>query len=114
MPKKALASLNVVINAVTAPLFRGLARASKRLMAFGAKMKTIGRSISMSFTLPFAMIGAAGAKLAIDFEQSMTKITTLVGTSAEAVNKLGWKHKYTFETMLNEMIDYWIGELNNE
>jgi len=89
MPKKALASLNVVITAVTKPLFRGLNRASKRVAAFGAKMKTIGRSISMSFTLPFAAIGIAGAKLAIDFEQSMTKITTLVGTSAEEVNKLG-------------------------
>lgn len=89
MPKKALASLNVVINAVTSPLFKGLAIASKRIMAFGAKMKAVGRSISMSFTLPFAAIGVAGAKMAIDFEQSMTKINTLVGTSASEVNKLG-------------------------
>jgi TP901 family phage tail tape measure protein len=89
MPKKALASLNVVINAVTKPLFRGLNRASKRVAAFGSKMKTVGRSISTSFTLPFAAVGIAGAKLAVDFEQSMTKITTLVGTSAEEVNKLG-------------------------
>ena len=89
MPKKALASLNVVINAVTSPLFRGLKIASKRLIAFGTKMKAIGRSISMSFTLPFAMVGVAGAKMAIEFEQSMTKINTLVGTSAKEVNKLG-------------------------
>jgi TP901 family phage tail tape measure protein len=89
MPKKALASLNVVINAVTSPLFRGLKIASKRLVAFGTKMKAIGRSISMSFTLPFAMVGVAGAKMAIEFEQSMTKINTLVGTSAKEVNKLG-------------------------
>ena len=83
MPKKALASLNVVINAVTSPLFRGLAVASKRLMAFGAKMKAVGRSISMSFTLPFAMIGVAGAKMAIDFQKNMTKINTLVGISSK-------------------------------
>ena len=50
MPKKALASLNVVITAVTKPLFRGLATASKRLVAFGAKMKAVGRSISTSFS----------------------------------------------------------------
>ena len=87
MPKKALASLNVVINAVTSPLFRGLARASKRLIAFGTKMKAIGRSISMSFTLPFAMVGVAGAKMAIDFEKNMTKINTLVGISAKEVNE---------------------------
>ena len=87
MPKKALASLNVVINAVTAPLFRGLARASKRLIAFGAKMRAVGRSISMSFTLPFLAIGAAGAKMAIDFEKNMTKIKTLVGLSGKQVNE---------------------------
>tara|TARA_R110000765_G_scaffold363349_1_gene453528 strand:+ start:5173 stop:7815 length:2643 start_codon:yes stop_codon:yes gene_type:complete len=87
MPKKALASLNVVINAVTSPLFKGLARASKRLIAFGTKMKAIGRSISMSFTLPFAMVGVAGAKMAIDFEKNMTKINTLVGISAKEVNE---------------------------
>lgn len=89
MPKKALASLNVVINAVTSPLFRGLKRASKRLIAFGTKMKAVGRSISMSFTLPFAMVGVAGAKMAIDFEKNMTKINTLVGISAKEVNELG-------------------------
>ena len=87
MPKKALASLNVVINAVTSPLFKGLAVASKRLIAFGGKMKAIGRSISMSFTLPFAMVGVAGAKMAIDFEKNMTKINTLVGISAKEVNE---------------------------
>jgi TP901 family phage tail tape measure protein len=89
MPKKALASLNVVINAVTSPLFKGLAIAQKRMVAFGTKMKAIGRSISMSFTLPFAMIGVAGAKMAIDFEKNMTKINTLVGISAKEVNIMG-------------------------
>ena len=67
MPKKALASLNVVINAVTSPLFRGLSKASKRVAAFGARMKAVGRSISMNFSLPFAAVGIAGAKMAIDW-----------------------------------------------
>jgi TP901 family phage tail tape measure protein len=88
MPKKALASLNVVINAVTSPLFRGLNKASKRLTVFGAKMKAVGRSITSSFSLPFAAIGAAGAKMAMDFEKNMTKINTLVGVSGKEVQKL--------------------------
>ena len=88
MPKKALASLNVVITAVTSPLFKGLARASKRLIAFGGQMKAVGRSISMSFALPFAAIGVAGAKMAIDFEKNMTKINTLVGISVKEVNAM--------------------------
>jgi len=88
MPKKALASLNVVINAVTSPLFRGLAKAQRRLAVFGSKMKAVGRSITTSFALPFAAIGAAGAKMAIDFEKNMTKINTLVGISAKEVNEM--------------------------
>ena len=85
MPKKALASLNVVINAVTSPLFRGLSKASKRVAAFGARMKAVGRSISMNFSLPFAAVGIAGAKMAIDLDKNMTKINTLVGISKKEV-----------------------------
>jgi TP901 family phage tail tape measure protein len=88
MPKKALASLNVVINAVTSPLFRGLNKASKRLTRFGGQMKAIGRSITTSFSLPFAAISVAGAKMAIDFQKNMTKINTLVGISSKEVNEL--------------------------
>ena len=66
----------------------GLARAQMALAKTGAKMKTIGRSMTMSLTLPFAMIGAAGAKMAIDFQDSMTKINTLVGITAEEVNSM--------------------------
>tara|TARA_R100000664_G_scaffold34233_1_gene55429 strand:+ start:12291 stop:14936 length:2646 start_codon:yes stop_codon:yes gene_type:complete len=89
MPKKALASLNVVITAVTSPLFKGLNRASKRLVAFGTQMKAVGRGISTSFAMPFAAIGVAGAKMAVDFEKNMTKINTLVGISAKEVNEMG-------------------------
>jgi GDPmannose 4,6-dehydratase len=32
----------------------------------------------------------------------------LKGDSAKLVNATGWSHDYTFETMLDEMIDYWI------
>ena len=31
----------------------------------------------------------------------------LKGDCSKAVEKLGWKHKYTFETMLDEMIENW-------
>jgi GDPmannose 4,6-dehydratase len=32
----------------------------------------------------------------------------LKGDSSKLKNKLGWKPKYTFETMLDEMIEYWL------
>ena len=35
----------------------------------------------------------------------------LKGDCSKAVEKLGWKHKYTFETMLDEMIENWKQQL---
>ena len=34
----------------------------------------------------------------------------LKGDCSKAKKDLGWKHEYTFETMLDEMIDYWLTE----
>ncbi len=39
------------------------------------------------------------------------ELNALKGDCSKAKNVLGWKHKYTFETMLDDMIDYWVGEL---
>jgi GDPmannose 4,6-dehydratase len=35
----------------------------------------------------------------------------LKGDSKETREVLGWEPKYTFESMLDEMIDKWMGEL---
>ena len=39
------------------------------------------------------------------------ELSHLKGDCSKAVNKLGWEQVYTFETMLNEMIDHWLVEL---
>ena len=39
------------------------------------------------------------------------ELDMLKGDCSKAKKVLGWKHQYTFETMLDEMIDYWMGEL---
>jgi len=36
------------------------------------------------------------------------ELNQLKGDPSKLVNKLGWKHEYTFESMLDEMIDYWL------
>jgi len=36
------------------------------------------------------------------------ELTDLKGDSTKLRNELGWKPKYTFETMLDEMIEYWL------
>jgi len=37
----------------------------------------------------------------------------LKGDCSKAKNQLSWKPKYTFESMLDEMIEYWKNKLNN-
>jgi len=39
------------------------------------------------------------------------ELNNLKGDSTKLKNITGWKQKYTFESMLNEMIDYWINKL---
>ena len=38
----------------------------------------------------------------------------LKGDCSKAKKILGWKHKYTFETMLDEMIEYWLEYYENK
>jgi len=40
------------------------------------------------------------------------ELDTLKGDCSKAKKVLGWKHKYTFETMLDEMIKYWMEHYN--
>jgi GDPmannose 4,6-dehydratase len=39
------------------------------------------------------------------------ELTDLKGDSSKLRNSLGWEPKYTFETMLDEMIEYWMERL---
>jgi GDPmannose 4,6-dehydratase len=36
------------------------------------------------------------------------ELRDLKGDSSKLINKTGWTHEYTFESMLDEMIDYWL------
>jgi GDPmannose 4,6-dehydratase len=55
--------------------------------------------------------------LGLDYKQYVTQdekflrpeeLHDLKGDSSKLVNTAGWSHEYTFETMLDEMIDYWM------
>ena len=57
------------------------------------------------------------SKLGLDYRQYVKQdqkhfrpeeLHDLKGDSSKLRNKLGWKPKYTFETMLDEMINYWL------
>ena len=60
-----------------------LRKATRALKKFGSSMKRTGQTMTRSLTMPLIAIGAASVKLATDFETSMTKISTLVGASAQ-------------------------------
>jgi TP901 family phage tail tape measure protein len=66
-------------------LSKDLNRASYKLNRQGAKWKNAGRTMAASFTLPFAAVGVAGVKMALDIETSLNKIQNLVGASSEQV-----------------------------
>jgi len=36
------------------------------------------------------------------------ELRDLKGDSSKLINKTGWSHEYSFESMLDEMIDYWL------
>jgi GDPmannose 4,6-dehydratase len=36
------------------------------------------------------------------------ELDDLKGDSTKIRNKLGWKPKYTFESMIDEMVEYWL------
>ena len=40
------------------------------------------------------------------------ELTDLKGDPSKLMKATGWKPTYTFETMLDEMISYWLKELN--
>jgi GDPmannose 4,6-dehydratase len=57
------------------------------------------------------------SKLGLDYKEYVLQdskhlrpeeLNNLKGDSTKLVNKLGWTHQYTFESMLDEMINYWI------
>lgn len=62
-------------------------------------------------------------KLELDYTQYVTQdlkfkrpeeLDYLKGDSTKIRTQLGWEPEYTFETMLDEMIDYWINLLNKK
>ena len=61
-------------------------KATREIQAMGRQMQSTGKNLTRGLTLPIAALGGASVKLAADFDESMTKIQTLVGVSANVVD----------------------------
>jgi len=82
-------NLKINITGDSSKLSNALSSASSKLSAFGSKMQSVGKSMTMKLTLPLVAAGAAATKMAFDFDKSMTSIQALVGVSSKKVAEMG-------------------------
>jgi TP901 family phage tail tape measure protein len=65
----------------------------RRITELGQGLKNVGGKMTMGVTLPGLMIGGASAKLAMDYGDTMAKITGLTGTAAAETERLSGQTK---------------------
>jgi TP901 family phage tail tape measure protein len=80
--------VKAIITADTTQLKKGMTDAQRSMDRMGKQMSKVGKSMTMKVTMPLVGLGVAAAKMASDFEFSMTQIETLVGRSAKEVETL--------------------------
>jgi len=76
-------NLSIKLSLNDKQFMSALRKASSSMKRFGKSMKRTGQNLTTSLTMPIIALGTASVKLATDFETSMTKISTLVGASAQ-------------------------------
>ena len=81
-------TLSVFLKLNSAAFTGSLKKVEGKLGKFSKKLGSIGSSLTTSLTMPLLGVGAMAIKTAAEFETSMTKIQTLVGTSAAEVDIL--------------------------
>ena len=77
---------------------KGLNTASGRLRAFGSKISSVGKSLSLRITAPMVLAGGQAIRMASKFDKSMTQIKTLVGVAGSEVDSMGQKVKQLAST----------------
>jgi TP901 family phage tail tape measure protein len=59
-----------------------------QVQAVGRSVSKFGKSMTVGVTLPIVGVGVAATKMAMDFDESMTKIVSLVGLSRDQVQEM--------------------------
>jgi len=62
-----------------------------KLTGLGSSLKTVGATMAVGFTVPILAAGAAGIKLASDFDESLNKVNEVFDESASEVE--AWSQK---------------------
>jgi TP901 family phage tail tape measure protein len=84
-----VANLFAVFGADTEPFQKSMRSAVTRMLFAAESFTQAGRIMSTAITAPMLAIGALAIKTALKFDESLTKINTLVGVSGEIVQ--GWR-----------------------
>lgn len=74
-----LARAEVVIGGDNSPLMRALSGSEQAMRNSGRRLRSIGRTLSASVTLPLAAIGAASTKAFASFDSAMTQSLAIMG-----------------------------------
>jgi TP901 family phage tail tape measure protein len=88
MAQGKVGSLYFTLGVNASDFEKKLNTATAKIADFGKNAERVGRSLSMSLTLPLSLLGGAAAKTAMDFETSMAKIVGLVGITTEEVDSM--------------------------
>jgi len=81
------ANLSIIISAIDRASGT-FSKVGNKLAATGAKMKSVGKGMTMALTLPIVGIGVASIKSAKDFEDTANKVGATANLTKEQVEKL--------------------------
>jgi len=87
------ADINIKIGAQITDLQKKLKQAERSLKRSGAKMQSIGASLTMSLTAPITLLGGSILKTAGDFESSMNAMKAVTAGGVESFDQLEAKAK---------------------
>lgn len=93
-----LGDLVVTIGAATKSFDKALGDSMRKLRNFGKNTKQLGKSMSMSITMPIAALGAAAIKSAADLEAMETSFISLTGGAKQAADMMRNLNAFTAKT----------------
>src|SRR5690554_1676481 len=67
---------------------KSLSSTEKKFEEVGKKFEKVGKNLTTKVTLPIVGIGAAAAKIGMDFEDSMSKVQAMSGATGEQMERL--------------------------
>jgi len=77
-----VANLSIIITAID-KVSGTLKKVGSNLAATGAKMKSVGKGMTMGLTLPLIGVGVAAGKMAMDFSDATRYANTMMGATGE-------------------------------